>query len=97
MEARVAQDDHALFELPNQPLKGVIGDIGGGTRPPHHEAILVQQQTEFTPNNPAMVRHAFAADLLGTAAFAHGVDQLDAVGVNDAEHRRAAKKSCVQS
>src|SRR5438128_9154196 len=27
MKGRVAQDNHALFELPNQPLKGVICDI----------------------------------------------------------------------
>src|SRR5256714_13756951 len=34
MESRVAQDNHALFDLPNEPLKGVICDIGGGTPPP---------------------------------------------------------------
>jgi len=39
-----------------------------------------------------MIREAFAADLLGTAAFAHGVDQLDAVGVNDPEHRRGGQE-----
>jgi len=36
MEAGVAQDNHALFKLPNQPLKGVIRDIGGGTLPRYH-------------------------------------------------------------
>jgi len=36
MEARITQDDHALFELPNQPLEGVIRDIGSRTRPPDH-------------------------------------------------------------
>src|SRR6266571_7438658 len=77
MEARVTQDDHASVDLANQPLKGVIRDIGGGTRPPHHEAILVQQQTEFAPDNPAMVGQAFATDLLRAAPLAHGVDQLD--------------------
>src|SRR6266705_3994151 len=30
--------------------------------------------------------------LLGTPAFAHGVDQLDAVGVNDAEHGRSGQE-----
>jgi hypothetical protein len=47
MEGGITQDDHASVDLANQPLKGLIRDIGGGTRPPHHEAILVQQQTEF--------------------------------------------------
>ena len=46
MEARVAQDNHALFTLSNQPLKGVIRDIGGGTRPPHDQPPLIEQQTD---------------------------------------------------
>ena len=34
MEGRITQDDHLVFTLLNQPLKGVISDIGRGTRPP---------------------------------------------------------------
>ena len=45
MEGSITQDDHASVDLANQPLKGIIGDIGRGTVPPHHEAILVQQET----------------------------------------------------
>src|SRR6266571_1332230 len=53
------------------------------------QAVLpLATQTEFAPDNPPMVGEAFAADLLGTAAFAHRVDQLDAVGVDDPEHGR---------
>src|SRR5438105_11004397 len=92
MEPGVAQDNHALFELPNEPLKGVIGDIGRATGPPHHEAILVQQQTKFAPDNPAMVGQAFATDLLRAAALAQGVDQLNTVGVDDPEQRRSGQE-----
>src|SRR6266446_9367425 len=70
MEAGVAQDDHLLFKLPNEPLKGVIRDIGGGTRPPHDQPPLIEQQTEFPADNPSVIREAFAADLVGTPAFA---------------------------
>src|SRR5215510_7654646 len=35
MEGGVAQDNHLVFNLPHQPLKGVIRDIGGGTCPSH--------------------------------------------------------------
>src|SRR5947208_13398581 len=56
MEAGITQDDHALLKLPNQPLKRVIRDIGGVTRPRHHQAVLVQQQAEFAADNPAMIR-----------------------------------------
>src|SRR4029450_7846440 len=41
MEAGVAQDDHPPINLLHQPLKRVIGDMGGATVPPHHQAILV--------------------------------------------------------
>src|SRR2546425_9596998 len=33
MEASVAQDNHMLFALPNEPLKGLVCDIGRATRP----------------------------------------------------------------
>jgi hypothetical protein len=39
-----------------------------------------------------MIGEAFAADLLGTAALAHGVDQLDTVGIDDAEHGRSGQE-----
>src|SRR6267142_3755316 len=92
MEAGVTQDNHALLTLPNQPLQGIIRDIGGITRPRHHQAILVQQQAVFAPDNPAMVGEALAADLLRAAAFTHRMDQLDPIRVNDAEHRWGGQK-----
>ena len=69
------------------PLKGGIRDMRGGTRPRDDQAVLVQQKTEFASDHPAMIREAFAADLLETPAFADRVDQLDPIGVNDSEHR----------
>ena len=92
MEAGITQDDHAAVDLPNQPRKRVLGDIGRATVPPHHQAILVQQQTEFTPDNPAMVGQAFAPDLLGAAACAYGVEPLNPLGVDDAQDRRSGEE-----
>jgi hypothetical protein len=40
-----------------------------------------------------MIREAFPANLLGTAAFAHGVDQLNPIRVEDAEHGRRGQES----
>src|SRR5438094_1388311 len=82
MEAGITQDNHLLLTLPNQPLKRVIRDIGGGTCPPHDQPPLIEQQTEFAADNPAMIGEAFAANLLRTAAFTHGMDQLDPYGQN---------------
>jgi len=39
-----------------------------------------------------MIRETFAADLLGTAAFAHRVDHLDPIGVDDPEPRRGSQE-----
>src|SRR6266487_2062631 len=92
MEGGIAQDNHALLKLANEPLKRVIRNMGGVTRPRHHQAILVQQQAEFAADHPAMIGETFAANLLRATALAHGVDQLDAVGVNDPQHRRSSQE-----
>src|SRR5215510_8745848 len=55
MEGRITQDNHPLFNLANEPLKRVIGDIGCGTCPPHNQPPLIEQETEFAANNPAMI------------------------------------------
>jgi len=93
MKTGVTQDNHALLKLSNQPLEGVIRHSGGGTRPRHHQAVLVEQETEFPANNPAVVRHAFAADLLWAPAFTDGMDQLDAIRVNDPKDRRGGEEA----
>src|SRR6266705_5005409 len=54
MEGGIAQNNHAFVELPNQPLKGVIRHIGGRTVPRHNEPPLIEQQTAFAPDNPAV-------------------------------------------
>jgi len=54
---------------------------------------LIEQQTEFAADNPAVIRDAFPADLLGAAAFAYRVDQLNPIRVDDAEHGRSGQES----
>jgi len=94
MEGGIAQDNHALFELLNEPLKGVIRDISGGTRPPHHQPPLIQQETEFPADNPPVIREAFAANLLRTPALPDGMDQLDPIRVDAPEHRWIGQEGC---
>src|SRR5713101_7219344 len=71
MEGGTTENNHPAIKLPNEPLKGVIGDVGGGTRPPHDQPPLIEQQAEFAPDNPAVVREAFATNWLRAAAFTH--------------------------
>src|SRR5207245_10648358 len=88
MEASVAQDNHLLFELSNEPLKGIVRHIGRVTCPPDNQSPLIEQQTQFPPDNPAMVGQAVATDLLRAAPLAHGADQLDTVRVYAPVHGR---------
>jgi len=39
MKGRITQDNHLFFKLPNEPLKGVIRDIGRGTVPSHDQPL----------------------------------------------------------
>jgi hypothetical protein len=92
MEGSITQDNHPLLTLPNELLKGVIRHVSGGTVPHDHQAILVQDQTQFSTDTPAMIREAFAANLLGAATFLHGVDELDTIRVNDPRHGRGGQE-----
>src|SRR6266540_5634888 len=49
MEARIAQNNHALLTLPNQPLKRIIRSIGGGTRPRHHQPYWFSSRQSLPP------------------------------------------------
>lgn len=50
------------------------------TCPSHDQPPLIEEQTQFAPDNPAMIRETFAADLARAAAFVYRVDELDANG-----------------
>src|SRR2546427_7902710 len=65
METGVTQDNHLVFALLNQPLQGVIRAMGRGTRPSHDQPPLIEQETQFPPDERRMSREAVPADLLG--------------------------------
>ena len=41
MEGGITQDNHAFCKLAHQPLQRVLGDMGGGTRPPDDQPRMV--------------------------------------------------------
>ena len=93
MEGGITQDNHTFFELSNEPLKSVIRDIGGGTLPSHDQPSLIEQETEFAADNPAMIREAFAADLLRAPTLSDGVDQLNAIRIDAPEYGWGGQES----
>jgi hypothetical protein len=50
MEAGVTQDNHLFFKLSNQPLEGVIRDIGRGTFPRDDQPPLIEQERLWCMN-----------------------------------------------
>src|SRR5215470_4668291 len=92
MEGGITEDNHLPIHLLHQPLKGVIRDIGRGTRPPHDQSPLIEEQTQFPADDPAMIREAFAANLLRATTFPYRMDQLNAVGINDSQHGRGSQE-----
>src|SRR5262249_57037460 len=48
VKGHITQDNHALVELPYEPLEGVIGDMRRGTVPRDNQAVLVHHQAQFT-------------------------------------------------
>ena len=85
-KAGIGKDHHFVAELLDQMAEGrAIIDIGGITFPVHDPPQMVEEEAEFAAYDPATVRLAFLADLLGAASFPARMKQFNAVAVNDAE------------
>lgn len=92
-EACVGKDHHIIQNAFDNVLKGrTVIDIGRVEIPVNDQAQVVLQQTQFGADNPPCVRLAFASDLLWAASFSSRVNQFDAIGVDDAQHRRFSQE-----
>ena len=91
---RVRKTWHTLPWSPHllPPLSFRRADEGSGHLRAHAEHGM-NIKMPATLNNPAVVRHAFAADLLRAPAFTDGMDQLDAIRVNDPKDRRGGEEA----
>ena len=52
MEAGLPPDHHASVDLPHPPRKGLICDLGGGTRPPHNPPHWCSTRPRVPPTLP---------------------------------------------
>lgn len=86
MKATIRKHDHFLLEPPEQRLKVGVRNISGRTLPSDNQPVLVQEQAELAAYNPAPVRQPFTSILLRAASFYDRVNQLNAIGVNNAPH-----------
>ena len=87
MERRIAEHDHLIVEGFDQRMRGGTVGMGAGPIPTDDQAQLIKEQTKFAADNPAMIRFPLAPDLLPTPAFAHRMEQLYAIAIDDPQDR----------
>ena len=92
MEPGIGQDDHRVDKLSNQRLNMRVVDVRGGTIPGTNQTPLVQYETQLATHNPPMITLAFLTNLGRAASFPHGMDQLDPIGIRDAQHGGGGQK-----
>ena len=76
IKAMVCQHNHLFFKGLDERMKDSVVSVGCGTVLATHQTFLVEQATELAAHNPALVGVALFSNLLGTAAFATGMQQL---------------------
>src|SRR5512138_1291411 len=85
---QIRQGNRPLCKWLNHRQETIVALIGGRPLPKDNLPVLIEQPTEFYPDNPAMIGFAFFADLLRRTSFANRMNQFDAKGIGDGE------KSC---
>ena len=93
LPTHVGEDNHLILELFNDRLKGrAIIDIGRVTIPSHNQTEVIEDETEFTTNNPAPIGFAFLADLFFAASFPPRMQEFNAITVDHADERGFGQK-----
>ena len=83
----VAKHHHLVSDPINQALKSAaIVDISRITSPVHHQAEMIDQQTQLATDNPALVGIALPSNLTPTAPLSPRMDQFNAKAVNQPQH-----------
>ncbi len=81
----VGEDEYLVSNRINRVLEDVaIVNISRIHIPTDDQTDVIEQQTQFTADNPAFVgQQALLANLLGASSFPSGMNQFDAIAVND--------------
>lgn len=85
VKSGVGQRDRVAFKACHHWQERLVMDVGRVPIPGDHLAATVGQPAELDAHDPTMIGQALFAQLLGTTALTPGVDQLDAVTVDDGE------------
>lgn len=92
VKARIAQDNHLIGKLRNQPVNGVVRHMRGGRIPRHNLAELIDDVDQLAANDPAMVGETFGPQLPIAAMFPPRMDQFDPVAVDHPQRGRLGQE-----
>lgn len=95
-ESQVHQGDSLPLELFSDPAKALVMNISGIPGPGHHPSLVIQEPTQFDPDQPAMVGHPFSSYLAGTAPLSAGMEEFDAIGIHQGEEGGSPKELLTQ-
>lgn len=82
-KTEITERDRLAFVTFNERQKTVVAFVGRRPLPIDDTPVLIDDPAHFDADDPAPIALALLADLLRGAAFAHGVNQFDAVTVGD--------------
>jgi hypothetical protein len=85
MESMIREDRGAIYETLIQRMRVAIMHVGGVTVPVDHLGEMVEQERQLAAYDPAPIGIAFLTNLLLQVSFAHRVDQLDPIAVDDTQ------------
>jgi hypothetical protein len=92
-KALIAEQHHLVGIALGNLLEGAaIVAVSCFDIPIHNETEMIEHETQLTPDDPMAVGQLFLADLSLAAAFPAGVEQFDAIGIDQTEQGRACHK-----
>ena len=92
MKAPISQPAALPLHRRHQGQQGWLGGLGGLPGPSHDLALPIQDPAACQAATPAPVRFALRAELVGAAALADRMAQLNPIGSNNGKQRGLREK-----
>ena len=83
METQVSEDHHLFIKLGYQWVEVGIMNIGRSAIPGSDHTQVIEDQAQLAANDPAVIGLAFPANLARATTLPSGVDQFNAVAIDD--------------
>lgn len=93
MKTLIRKDDRSIRKMLDHGLEIGVMHICRGKVPANHQTQMVEQPAQLAANDPTPVGKPLSANLGIRSTFTHGVDQFNAVAVDDTQQARFDQKA----